>query len=267
MKKSWILGLLISAAACADAQPHGLSQERIYTINFRTFPRSAVFIWKVDDPNSQNPYGQKAGWSNTPIRLTVGGHSGPENYQVFFYYGPGLETKDRLSQEEMALLPSATLGHNQLTKPRYPESGPPLFLIQNPSQAWLYAWESHLWVIPLFAVGLAGWLWRRGLRFKLAERARSESALTTQVGRYALGKTLGKGAAGEVFEARAENGELCALKLLHANLREDPESNKRFLREVQICSRLHHPNIVKILDWGQQGEVLYVVMELLQGES
>jgi serine/threonine-protein kinase len=59
-----------------------------------------------------------------------------------------------------------------------------------------------------------------------------------------------------------------AIKTLHPHLAVAPRFFERFRREAEIASRLHHPNIITIFDFGQtQDGLCYLVMELLEGES
>ena len=55
-----------------------------------------------------------------------------------------------------------------------------------------------------------------------------------------------------------------AIKVVHAKLVDDRSAIKRFLREARLASRLAHPNIVNVYDFGQTDDgMLYLVMELL----
>ncbi len=90
----------------------------------------------------------------------------------------------------------------------------------------------------------------------------------TFAGRYKLLDVIGAGAGGAVYEAfdRFES-RLCAVKLLHAGLRAEPDHVARFLREARMALRIRHPAIVRVLDAGSDGDgALYQVLELLDGE-
>jgi serine/threonine protein kinase len=63
-----------------------------------------------------------------------------------------------------------------------------------------------------------------------------------------------------------------AIKLLHANLKEDPQFNARFEREAQLIASLHHPNIVQIHDFQiasseEEGTIAYMVMDYVEGQT
>jgi serine/threonine protein kinase len=93
---------------------------------------------------------------------------------------------------------------------------------------------------------------------------------TRLLGRYRLLAELGRGAMGTVYRAADPLIERdVAIKTLHPNLPEElmHEVRERFLREAKSAGRLNHPNIVTIYDVGEQGDIAYIAMELLEGRS
>lgn len=89
-------------------------------------------------------------------------------------------------------------------------------------------------------------------------------------GRYRIGRLLGSGGMGAVFEAvREDLGQMrVAVKVLHESLASDEGLLLRFRREAETVGRLNHPNIVKILDFqAVRGQPAFLVMELLEGVS
>jgi eukaryotic-like serine/threonine-protein kinase len=58
-----------------------------------------------------------------------------------------------------------------------------------------------------------------------------------------------------------------AIKLLSPPLAEEPGFQHRFLREAKVASRLHHPNIVRVFDYGQMDGTFYMIMEYLAGQD
>ncbi len=88
-------------------------------------------------------------------------------------------------------------------------------------------------------------------------------------GRYRLGRELGRGGMGSVYEAVQENlGRRVAVKVVLHELAEDSEVLERFRREAETAASLGHPNIVQVTDFGHEpGEPAFLVMELLPGES
>jgi len=73
---------------------------------------------------------------------------------------------------------------------------------------------------------------------------------------------------GEVYRARDSRlGRDVAIKVLPAFFADDAERRARFEREAQAVAALSHPNVIAIFDTGVHGGQLYVVMELLAGET
>ncbi len=87
-------------------------------------------------------------------------------------------------------------------------------------------------------------------------------------GRYSLERELGRGGMGIVFLARdVALDRLVAIKLLPPVLAEQAELRQRFLREARTAARLSHPNIVPIHAVEEQGELVFFVMGLVDGET
>ncbi|GAB2755946.1 serine/threonine-protein kinase [Streptomyces bullii] len=86
-------------------------------------------------------------------------------------------------------------------------------------------------------------------------------------GRYRLDAVLGRGAMGEVWRAYDETlGRPVAVKLLLAQ-DSDPTAASRFRLEAQTAGQLNHPYLVGVLDFGAYDNRLFLVMELVEGES
>src|SRR5262245_3515872 len=87
--------------------------------------------------------------------------------------------------------------------------------------------------------------------------------------KYYLESKLSVGGMGTVYRAgRLLVGDRVAIKVLHPDRMADPHAVERFRREAQTASRLKHPNIVTVYDFGVSREGLnYQVMELAEGES
>ncbi|MFL6281266.1 MAG: serine/threonine-protein kinase, partial [Vicinamibacterales bacterium] len=89
-----------------------------------------------------------------------------------------------------------------------------------------------------------------------------------QLGTYRLISRLGAGGMGEVW--RAEDTKLLrqvAIKILPEQLAKDEEWKERFFREARTVAQLNHPNIAGIYSIDQQGDTLFIAMELIEGES
>ena len=88
-------------------------------------------------------------------------------------------------------------------------------------------------------------------------------------GRYKVVKILGQGGMGVVFLATQTSMKRdVALKMLSPALATTPMFAERFRREAEVVSRLKHPGIISIFDFGQTPEGwVYYTMELLEGEN
>ncbi|MER6344899.1 protein kinase domain-containing protein [Streptomyces sp. NPDC001595] len=91
-------------------------------------------------------------------------------------------------------------------------------------------------------------------------------------GRYRLTRRLGRGGMAEVFAAEdVRLGRTVAVKLLRADLAEDPVSKARFTREAQSVAGLNHHSIVAVYDSGEDfvngQSVPYIVMEIVEGRT
>ncbi len=93
----------------------------------------------------------------------------------------------------------------------------------------------------------------------------------TVLGRYELLLPIAQGGMATVWAARQRGSrgfsKTVAVKTILPNLSDDPQFEQMFLDEAAIASRIHHPNVAEILDLGEQDEVLYLVMEWVDGES
>ncbi|MCS0602559.1 serine/threonine protein kinase [Streptomyces sp. LP11] len=95
--------------------------------------------------------------------------------------------------------------------------------------------------------------------------------------KYLLEEPLGRGATGTVWRARqretagaeaavpGQPGETVAIKVLKEELAGDPDIVMRFLRERSVLLRLTHPNIVRVRDLVVEGDLLALVMDLVDG--
>jgi tetratricopeptide (TPR) repeat protein len=91
--------------------------------------------------------------------------------------------------------------------------------------------------------------------------------MTEEVGRYRLGRRLGSGAMGMVFEAHdPQLHRKVAIKLLHPHVADGPDG-VRLLREARSMAQLAHPNVVAVHDAGRASTQVFVAMELVEGET
>ena len=86
------------------------------------------------------------------------------------------------------------------------------------------------------------------------------------IGKYKILGFLGQGAMGKVYKAHDPVlGREVAIKTISSIMASDPDLQKRFHREAQAAARLNHPNIITVYEYGEQGDTLYIAMELLEG--
>ena len=88
-----------------------------------------------------------------------------------------------------------------------------------------------------------------------------------RVGDYIIEEHLARGGMASVFGVRHEaRGEKLALKLLH-HLSSTDDSQNRFRREFRALSRLHHPNVLRVFEWGILNGRPWFTMEWLEGHD
>src|SRR5258706_12569553 len=85
-----------------------------------------------------------------------------------------------------------------------------------------------------------------------------------RLGPYTILSQLGQGGMAIVYRARQESvGRDVAFKVLETGSHNAENFLKRFNREVATIATLSHPHIIKVFDYGTQGDIVYLVMELL----
>jgi serine/threonine-protein kinase len=90
----------------------------------------------------------------------------------------------------------------------------------------------------------------------------------TLAARYRLLRKVGAGGMAVVYLARHVMIErLSAIKILRQDLGMNVSHRERFLREARAVNRINHPNIVEITDFGEDGGLVYLVMEYVEGDS
>lgn len=87
-------------------------------------------------------------------------------------------------------------------------------------------------------------------------------------GRYAIDGRLGEGGMGQVYRARhLQLGKAFALKIISPTFALDGAARARFNEEAKLASEISHPNIVSVVDFGEDAQFgAYMVMELVEGE-
>jgi serine/threonine-protein kinase len=86
--------------------------------------------------------------------------------------------------------------------------------------------------------------------------------------RYLLREVLAEGGMATVYRAtRVIAQDQVAVKVMHPHFTRDRSFGQRFRREAQIAWKLAHPSIVRVIDHGVEGQLFFMVMELLDGED
>uniref|UniRef100_UPI0022EA74F6 serine/threonine-protein kinase n=1 Tax=Falsiroseomonas oryzae TaxID=2766473 RepID=UPI0022EA74F6 len=92
-----------------------------------------------------------------------------------------------------------------------------------------------------------------------------------RLGKYELRGTLGRGAMGVVYDGWdpiiARRVAIKTVKIPDPSDTEAIEELARFRREAQAAGRLTHPNIVAVYDYGEDGDIAYIVMEFVDGPT
>src|SRR5512146_557124 len=95
-----------------------------------------------------------------------------------------------------------------------------------------------------------------------------ETFINKTLDHYRISKLLGEGGMGAVYKgADVTLQRDVAIKVLHPHIARTPDFRERFLQEARIAARLHHPSIVQVYDFGQEGELLYIVMQFIEGQN
>jgi serine/threonine protein kinase len=90
----------------------------------------------------------------------------------------------------------------------------------------------------------------------------------TQIGPYRIASLIGQGGMGEVYRAHDERlSRDVAVKLMSESAPGDPTRMRRMQQEARAAGQLSHPNILGVFDVGTHDDRMYVVTELLEGES
>jgi serine/threonine protein kinase len=102
--------------------------------------------------------------------------------------------------------------------------------------------------------------------FRRSKRDKSERSGGSFAGRYRLEDTLGEGAMGVVYAAYDDHlRRPVAIKMIRGE--GDEALRKRLLREARVAAGVSHPNVCQVFEVGEDGGEIYLVLEMLTGES
>ncbi len=95
-----------------------------------------------------------------------------------------------------------------------------------------------------------------------------ETPPTKKIGPYTVLRRLGEGGMGEVWLAHDPSLDRdVAIKTLPPRFADNEDRLKRFLREARLAAKLHHTNTVTVYQVGQEGSLVYIAMEYVDGQS
>ena len=90
----------------------------------------------------------------------------------------------------------------------------------------------------------------------------------TLSGRYHIQELLGHGGMSSVYKATDPNlRRTVAIKIIHPHLSSDPDFLGRFEDEAAMIAQLRHENIIQVFDFNHEGDIYYMVLEYLPGET
>lgn len=113
----------------------------------------------------------------------------------------------------------------------------------------------------------SGWFGVRAASLGMRDPVR-DSLERVVAGRYAVERELGRGGMGAVFLARDISlDRLVAIKVLPPDLAFNPVLRERFVREAKLAASLSHPNIIHVHSVLEQGDLLAIVMQYVDGET
>jgi eukaryotic-like serine/threonine-protein kinase len=91
------------------------------------------------------------------------------------------------------------------------------------------------------------------------------------LGRYEILMPVARGGMASVWAAKLPGSrgfqKIFAVKTMLPDVSDDPDFESMFLDEGRVAARIRHPNVVEIIDLGEQDDVLYLVMEWVEGEN
>src|SRR5215472_8812850 len=88
------------------------------------------------------------------------------------------------------------------------------------------------------------------------------------IGQYRIEAPLDEGGMGQVFRGtHTYLNRPAAIKVMRQHLATNEKFRTRFLQEARAAAALKHPNIIEIYDFGEQGDLLYLIMELITDGS
>jgi protein kinase-like protein len=99
----------------------------------------------------------------------------------------------------------------------------------------------------------------------------TDPLLKKVLGGYYLTARIGRGGMSKVYrglpEQTLELDDAVAVKVIDEDLATSEEYRLRFRREIEVCASINNPNVVKLIDWGEKDNLLFMVQELIEGQT
>src|SRR5579859_312333 len=97
---------------------------------------------------------------------------------------------------------------------------------------------------------------------------RPDPLIGTHLGDYTIEALIGRGGMARVYEALDEKlGRKAAVKVIEAEHEKADEMTQRFIREARAAANLDHPNIISVYQFGEDGNLYYMAMKLIEGHT
>jgi serine/threonine protein kinase len=227
-------------------------------------PHSQVVTFYTDPPGATvvetSPVHRMLGVTGQPVTIEFPPDS-DDNFRMQFEF----------SKSGYRTLTLAVARYSLRATDRYPLASMKPLQLEPGLWVLMLRWRRSLLAVAVVFLlgGVAGVRWllrlRRARRTVAVETLQTVERLNTTMGGYALTARLGMGASVEVYQGMrlAAPGEPdVALKILRSR---DDAARRRFQRQIEVMSSLSHPNLVRLIDWGEQGGDLYMVEEMASG--
>lgn len=260
-----ILSLLSIVGSCAGAEEHELKD-----VTFYTWPPGA------DIYRNDKGIGYYIGKTNRKITLDLADFKGQSSIPFEFRHK---DYKNRVDKIDCFYFQN---------RDRYPENdvirmtGKIPFIMD--AKYFLLVYKGYSIIFATFIFALIFFvILPKSRKIKTAlDRAAKWEAIRTKMGdddphiglklgEYRLIEKLGAGGMGAVYKAVPDETlsekESVAIKFMKPEVTEDEEFVHRFRREVQVTSKLDHPSILRIINWGEEDKRMYMVMELMKGST
>jgi hypothetical protein len=247
-------------------------------ITFRTDPSgAAVFIARYGSSAGDDHIGA----SGTPLPLDLAKFLPDQEAEIIFRLPGFHDEKIRLKPHMFRhfspekILPYPSLGASPVVlKPKTFGKAAALWLSRN---AGILVMIAIILILPgiFLAMKTAGMKkerekWKNWEALK-ADVDQKDPMFNRIIGNYVIIEKIGEGGMATVYTAVPEAGrsktEMVAIKVLKVKKEEEGEFFRRFRREVNILRNLSHPNILRVIDYGDQEGLLYIITEWIRGET